>query len=254
MKPGLQLHPQPAYGFYLNRNACCFSLNPLAASPSIVSPALASPATVSPACALSATATLAASPSTCLLLHPQLLARLAASPATRLLLRPQLACSFTNNRNPLTASTSTATLAASPSLAASPPTVNYIYCFSLDSNACCLTRNLESRLQFHPQPLARLATSPSTCLLLHLQHACRFALNRKPGVGFTRNREPSVGFTRNREPCLPLHLQPQPGYSNNYFRLSLTPIKPFEFSPVLFLAIEQLFNCSIVQLFNNQLR
>ena len=103
-----------------------------------------------------------------------------------------------NDEAPLAASLLTATLAASPSLAASPPTVNYIYCSSLDSNACCLTRNLESRLQFHPQPLARLATPPSTCLLLHLQHACRFALNRKPGVGVTRNREPRLYFTINR--------------------------------------------------------
>ena len=76
--------------------------------------------------------------------------RLAVSPST---ISP--ACSFT--LNPLTAS---------------PPTVNHIYCFSLDSNACCLTCNLESRLLLRPLPLAPLAVSPST-----ISPACSFALN-----------------------------------------------------------------------------
>ena len=80
-------------------------------------------------------------------------------------------------------------------------------------------------LQFHPQAWARLAASPSTRLLLHSQSACCFI-------------------------CNPLATSPSivsPACSNNYFCLSQTQIKPFEFFP---LNSAQLNSCSTVQLFN----
>ena len=99
---------------------------------------------------------------------------------TRLLLhpQPQPAYGFSLNRNPLSAS---------------PAAMQPRLCFTIN----------------------RLATSPSTCLLLHLQHACRFALNRKPSAGFTRNREPRLYFTVNQPAVSPASMSPACSFALN---------------------------------------